>query len=256
MADALGLPLYDFAFGGAKTGFGNISPLLDGAAAAAGLSGTGVLAQIADFGTAQLGVADSAALYYISAGPNDFFEAPAVATIGTVVTNLTTAVTELYAMGARQFVLPSIADLGLTYASWQAEQVTPGAMAQASLLSAAANGALDAAYANLAAAMPDEMFYRIDTAAMQQAVLAQYTAIGGVTYTSSCLADGAVADCTGYMFFDDVHPTTDVHRIFGLATAEAVLVPEPSQWGLAAVALLAAGAATRRRARKPAASAA
>jgi phospholipase/lecithinase/hemolysin len=243
LAQNLGLPLVSYAWGGATTGLLNLNAGLNA------VLSTGVLAQVAEFGTAHVGGADPSALYFVMAGPNDFFPllssgappAQLQAAASAAVTNLATAVGSLYGMGARNFLLPLMPNLGATVSAAKAEAVQPGAIFGASLLTAAFNGALAGAYGQLGLALAGETMYVVDTPTIVAGLASQYS----VTTSASCLDMGAFPACTGYMFFDDVHPTTALHR--QVAQALTHVVPEPSSWWLGGVALLAAGAASRRR---------
>ena len=47
----------------------------------------------------------------------------------------------------------------------------------------------------------------------------------------SCLDDGAGLACEGYLFYDEIHPTTQAHRLLGDALFTAV-VPLPRSLAL------------------------
>lgn len=96
----------NFAIGGAQTGFDNTTdPRL-----------TGLLGEIQGY-TDDLRVAnssaDSDALYIVWAGANDYLSAEGGQTTETVG-NIETAVTSLYNVGARNFLVPNLPDLGKT----------------------------------------------------------------------------------------------------------------------------------------------
>jgi len=244
LAQAHGLSMTNYAWGGATTGQLNINAQLNA------VLPTGVLAQVAEFGTAKGGAADPNALYFVMAGPNDFFSLlsnPAttqqqmMAAASTAVGNLATAVGTLYGMGARNFLLPLMPDLGMTVSATKADAVAPGSAAGASQFSGLFNAGLSATYAQLGSQLSGEQMFVIDSIALGQSLISQF-AKGA---SASCLDDGAAPACTDYMFFDDVHPTTEAHRLFGQAFSN--VVPEPAGWMIGGVALLAAGLATRRR---------
>ena len=68
--------------------------------------------------------------------------------------------------------------------------------------------------------------------------------------TTSCQAAGALPDCTGFVYFDNIHPTAAIHEaayldmnnLFGLATTP---VPEPSTWMMLLIGFGAVGCAIR-----------
>ena len=244
LAQGLGLGLTSYAWGGATTGQLNLSAALNA------VMPTGVQAQVAEFAAARGGIADPNGLYFVWAGPNDFFPLlsdPSTtpqqlqAAAQTAVGNLIGSVTALYGMGARKFLLPLMPDLGLTVSATKANAAAPGTAAVLSQFSTGFNAGLSGGYAQLAGALAGETMFVIDTTALLQSALGQF-AMGS---SASCLDMGAFPACTGYAFFDDVHPTTAAHRLLAQTFSNAV--PEPSGWMLGGLALLAAGAATRRR---------
>jgi phospholipase/lecithinase/hemolysin len=232
LAGALGSQLHDYAVGGASSGYGNADIDISYGA----LYYTGLLSQVNAFGAglsqAQEG-ADPKALYVVWAGANDFLSAPvadladpakSASIIGTAVSNLTQAVGALYADGARHFLLPLMPNLGAT-----PQVLAYGAQAGllAAGLSSSFNDQLKIGYDALATQLTGESFTYFDTFS---ATNAAYTAIGdaGGNVTDGCISSAAAlaAGCQGFMFFDDVHPTTAVHQLLGLQMAAAV--PEPA----------------------------
>ena len=242
IANSFGLALDNYAYGGATTGLLNVSAGING------IKNTGVLAQVTEFATKYGGVADSNGLYWVAAGGNDFLSAPPGADLNavaaTAVGNLTNSVMALYAMGARNFVLPTMANLGATVQALKINQIQPGFAAGSTALSLGFNAALLGAYAQVATALPSEKLFLIDTILWQTSAMSQVVLNGG-TATQSCVDNAAFPACTGYFYFDDIHPTTATHRSY--ANFVSVQVPEPASWGLAAVALLGVGLAGRRR---------
>ncbi len=96
----------NFAYGGAQTGTGGAGDL--------GNFIPGVLTQIQFFIDDHQEVeqlADSEALYIIWAGPNDYQTVPD-ANPETIVDNLETAIESLFNLGARNFLVPNLPDLG------------------------------------------------------------------------------------------------------------------------------------------------
>ena len=237
LAADLGLSgaLHDYAIAGALSG-------VDGQ-----LAGTGLRSQVSGFTTAVgAGGADATGLYMVWAGANDFIHgdlstpASRAAVVADVVGNLAASIGELYGAGARDFLLPLLPDLGAT-----PRALAGGAAVSAGLtgLAAFTNSSLLAAYASLAGSLPDEHFTYFDTFAVQTETAGLFAAAGG-NVTDTCLGAGAFPDCTGYYFFDDIHPTTATHQLLGDAMAAAL--PEPQTPALVLAGLLAAAAATRR----------
>lgn len=247
LASSLGATLHDYAYGGATTGLfnGNGSP-----AAATGL--TGVLSQVSKFTTSLGGAsADSAGLYVVWAGPNDFLHPtglPPSVTAMLAVANLSQTVVNLYQLGARDFLLPLMPDLGLTPRLLGAG---PATSAQASGLTASFNQLLSSAYGALSDSLPGLSLTLFDTAAAQQALVASgaftNTTVGCLyDPTGVCPTSPAVAATT--MFWDDIHPTAATHLALGQQMAASV--PEPSAMLLMAAGVLALlGKAARRASR-------
>lgn len=244
MADSLGLSLTDFAFGGAKTGLdvnGNDSFLW-----AEGLNGTGMQAQVGMFANALGGApADPDALYGVWGGPNDYFEAGL--TPDQSVANLMVVLGDLYSLGARNFFLPNMPDLGLTPSFLgTAEQGTMTAV------SAGFNLLLDQALMSFRISTPDARVTTFDTFNFLRDVVADPASVGLAVVDAACIDSLACVldpnEQSTYLFWDSVHPTTAAHQQLGLAFADAVArqVPEPST---ALLSLLALGAfiAARRR---------
>lgn len=213
LAQNQGLALYDYAYGGATTGYNNINAGLDQIRqfVAPGSQGTGLRAQVDDFALAPFSPADrNNGLYFVMAGGNDFLSpAPGLTVnqiIGNAIGNLVTSV--------------------------------------GTQLSLIFNQLLVGAYANLANNLSGETFHIIDSVLMQTSGIASFVANGG-TASASCVDQLAFPNCTGYYYFDDIHPTTAAHQLF--AEYVSLQVPEPASWGLAGLALLGVGVASRRR---------
>ncbi|MEK8052331.1 SGNH/GDSL hydrolase family protein [Ideonella sp. DXS22W] len=261
LAQSLGLSgaLTNYAYGGATSGLLNahfgIDELIDPGltAAALPLRNTGIQSQVGMF-QADLAAAgksaSSSALYVVWGGANDFLYAPAevyqsqaaaISFIQGVVGNLVSSVQTLYAMGARNFLLPTLPDLGITPRTMDLGAIESGG---ATSLSWVFNTVLVNTYKGLASALPDERFYAFNT------FLASRDARASFANTSeACIATGDAKDCLGYMFFDDIHPTTATHAMLGAQMAAAV--PEPHGvllMALGALVLLGHSARRQRRA--------
>ena len=125
LAQALNIPLTDYAVGGAKSGHGNyyawMLPSRD----------TGVLGQVTEhLQTAKANKADPKALYFIFISANDFFEWADFAHPETVealseasVANIRSATEQLVAAGARHIMVVGTTDLSHVPAVVQGNQV-------------------------------------------------------------------------------------------------------------------------------------
>ena len=236
MASDLHLGLQDYAFGGAQTGMGN----LGGAA----LNGTGVAGQIGMYAGAHGGVADAHSLYVVWAGPNDFFAGTHMFdpnTAPAAVANIVGDLQSLYALGARDFLVPLMVDLGLTPSATGA-----GApyVAVATQQSALYDAELSAAMRQFAAAHADARMNVFDTPAFfdQESPL---LAAQGVDVTHSCFVAATPSLCSDpdqYLFWDGVHPTEVGHALLGQAFADAVPEPDSVALMLAGLGLVAVAA--------------
>ena len=239
MAADLHLGLQDYAYGGAQTGLGN----LGGAA----LLGTGVQGQIGMYASAHGGTADAASLYVVWAGPNDFFAGTNMFnpnTAPTAVANMVGNLQSLYAMGARDFLVPLMPNLGVTPSATGAGAAYAGLAAQQSAAYDAALGAAAQQFAATHAGVQLKVFDTPTFFTQESAALASQ----GVNVTDSCFVAATASVCANpddYLFWDGVHPTAMSHRLLGEALATTV--PEPAGLALMIAGLGLVGAAARRR---------
>lgn len=244
MSQTLGLTLTDFAYGGAQTGMGNVS--------GAALNGTGVAGQVAHYGALTGGHADASALYVVWAGPNDFSEGTNMLKPSTpfnASTNLLADIQNLYGLGARDFFVPLMPNLGVTPLALKTDLAMPGFAALASGQSAIYNGLLTTGLANLSLTLSGINIKTFDTMSFQATQMALFNSLGKDT-THPCLDSAAHTLCSNpdnYLFWDVIHPTAASHRVLGQAFAAAV--PEPETYALMLAGLVVAVAAKRRQAK-------
>lgn len=239
LASGLGLnnalQFRDLAIAGATTGTGGQLP------------NTGMLTQLAGFSAALGGnPADSGALYTVWGGANDLRAAaaggPAAvgAAIAAAIGNLTSIVSTLHGLGAHNFLLPNMPDLGLT-----PEAIIASRVAQATFASETFNTQLALAYSGLAAAWADEKFYYFDVMQAQRTLVGGAPGNGFTDVSHSCLATAGCNPDT-FVYWDNIHPTAITHQILGAQMLAAV--PEPQTVMLmAAGVLVLLGAARGRR---------
>lgn len=248
LAGRLGVGLQSYALTGATSGATNT----DFKAGPPELLFTGMLEQVQRFATDAGGVADRNGLYLLMGGANDFLdvlarpdvtEADLLATTAEVITNLNTAVMQLVGLGARQFLLPLLPDLGAIPAVNDAE---------VSALIASVNAELALAYRSTLEPLAGDgvRFVLFDTVAAQTAMRTQGPVNGLSDFASPCFAapayggDGTVcANPDQHFFWDPEHPTGRVHEL--LAADLAAALPEPGS-----VLLVLAGTALALRRRR------
>ncbi|HEB98216.1 MAG TPA: VPLPA-CTERM sorting domain-containing protein [Thiotrichales bacterium] len=176
---------------------------------------------------------DPDALYVVWGGAMDIFNNPLdpYSAITPATTNLADAVGLLAGAGASHILVPNLPDLGLT-----PEAISLGVEAEARAVSEAFN-------TSLATALAGYDTLDLDVFTLLNLVVADPPAYGLTNVTGSCVADGQDPACTGYLFYDGVHPTTRGHELLADAMYTAV-VPLPASafllWsGLGVLALTA-----------------
>jgi phospholipase/lecithinase/hemolysin len=257
LAQALGRPLVDFAFGGARTDFGPSYPT------ALGTFYTGVQAQLTlhDNRPGGGGVADPNGLYFVWAGSNDLRgalgglldpnltpdekNAALLAASQSTTDNLKSTVQHLYNEGARHFLLPLLPDFGLTPegAFAQAQIAGAGSLFSLSAFSESFDAGLRAAYLGLSLSGATVTVF--DTLSAQRDVYAHPGTYGIGNVTTPCFT-GYVGEAgtlcttdftTTNMFWDKVHPSAATHAVLGGLMAAAV--PEPATMLTMALGLVA-----------------
>lgn len=244
MASQYGIDVESHAVGGATTGTHNLANQSPG-------QYDGLQQQIQGWAAGQSAGADPDAVYFIWAGSNDFSLLPPDATpdqiglfFADAIGNLLNAAATLYAAGAQNVVIGNVPDLGLTPQARQA-----GLSDQFTLLAQSFN-------AELAAAV-EQMFAEaliMDSFGMLHEIVAMAEDLGITNLTDACVIRGeSITQCANpeaYLFWDIMHPTSEVHRNFAARMA-ALLAPEqvsePVAWPLFLVILPLAFILWRRR---------
>lgn len=248
-ASMLGVPLApsfvggtDYAAGGATTGTAGEGP---------GGYPFSLRTQVGNYLTASGGAASSSALYVIAGGGNNARAAlGALAAPGAVAPDIIGAaaaafaadvgvmVDQLQAAGAQRILVWNTPNLGLA----------PAVLVGGSSAAAAGTFLAGAMNAALAGRLGGEVgVTTFDLFGFGSRIAEKPAAFGFINTADAC---GAIAgtDCSGFAYWDGIHPTTVAHSALASAVfAVAVPVPEPETWALMAVGLLAVGWSARHR---------
>jgi phospholipase/lecithinase/hemolysin len=244
----------NFAVGGARTRYQIFGPPF-----------LGVIDQVAEF-RARPGSADPNALYVVWAGSNnlqDIFLGRTVDALGNPIPGVGGTLNDmagillgLYAEGARNLLVPNIADLGRV--PRLRELGGPPAQAAGTAFVQAYNSAFDNLLDTLEATLPDANFIRFDSFGAINDIVANASQFGITNTTDRCYTGDDIrftgggtvcANPDSYFFWDGIHPTSVAHQLIGQRMLNAVLptaVPEPHALTLVALAILLAWLATRR----------
>ncbi|AUS99328.1 PEP-CTERM sorting domain-containing protein [Nostoc sp. CENA543] len=232
LAKNLGLQDTNFAFGGATTGNSNtITPLLPG-----------LFTQINTFINTNP-QADSDALYVIWAGANDYL-GERVSNPNLPLVNLDTAVRSLAGVGAKNFLVVNLPNLGDIPG-------TNGNPIQSNLLNNLTglhNQGLSSILTTLKQDLPTTKINIFDINALFSQAINSPDTFKFANVSQSCLSrlDICEPQKNKFLFWDNLHPTTYTHQIIARTAARQIrsqYVPEPSL-ALGMLTLGALGAAS------------
>ena len=180
---------------------------------------SGLQTQIDEF-LAETPATDPDALYVIWAGTNDylellqdFFASPdaqsSINDVSISVNNLSRTVNQLANIGARNFVLPNLLDLGSIPL---VQSITTEQKQRLTLLIEAHNSALAAA-SSILEADPNINIINVDVKTVVDNIIANPDDFGFTNVTDSFLASGLdLNSANNFLFFDTIHPTTNGHN--------------------------------------------
>ena len=232
--DLVGGPATAFAFGGSNFSVGGAQ-----SAEVAGDASPSFAEQIALFGSSGRTISGDS-LVLVTFGGNDVRgEIAKTATTSGYQPNLVPAraaleqgLTSLINQGARNIVVTGLPNIGQIPAVTQLG--SPGLSALGTQLSFGLNQAFGQSIAGLATQTGYNLQF-FDLLGYQAAVYANPTAYGlpaTLDTSRACLqVPGAAPTCNGFVYFDPIHPTTQLHRAIASGiTAQVSAVPEPATW--------------------------
>jgi phospholipase/lecithinase/hemolysin len=159
-------------------------------------------------------------LHIVFGGGNDLLaavEAPdGESMVDVAAASLKSIVADLAERGATDVLVANLPDVGITPAVMRRGEQ---AVDRARVLTKRFNAAADEALGELGRSSTMRI-HRLDVASMAAQAREDPGAFGFVDVTTPC---AALASCEGYLFWDDVHPTTSAHARLAEAAAETVL---------------------------------
>jgi phospholipase/lecithinase/hemolysin len=176
------------------------------------------------------GIAPADALYVIQFGGNDVRDAlvafasggDGTAILQEALASIASAVTTLYAAGARHVLVWNVPDVGLTPAVRILDGITPGAALLASFLTTTFNANLAAVLSPLAA-LPGMDLVSFDAYALITAIVANPASFGLSDVENPCVTPNtppfACQNPDDFLFWDGIHPTTAAHAIVARTVA-------------------------------------
>ena len=174
-------------------------------------------------------------------------------TLTPAVDAFTAGLNSLVALGARNIVVTGLPDIG------QIPAVTLLGIPQLAAAGTALSLNLNQAFAQTVAGLAGSTNLNLqffDLNAYQKSIYADPTGSGlpaTLNTRDACLrVPGAAPACEGFVYFDTVHPTTQLHRAIATGIENQLgiaAVPEPSSWALMLIGFGAVGVALRRRRR-------
>lgn len=223
-----------YAFAGATSGIGNSGDPGGSATASGTLNLPGIQPQLDRYMNDSGGAADPSALYFVWGGGNDYLThnspVDAARNIGGYVRSLAEA-------GATHILVPNLADLGHTPLARREGEET-----QARDYTLVFNNELASQLGEVSSSFSGAQIVPFDTYSLLNRIIQNPLDYGLADVESPCVSR-LIFECgnpSAHLYWDDVHPTTQVHSILGSAFASAV--PEPSIYVMFLAGLIAIGA--------------
>lgn len=243
LAEALGVPLQNYSFSGATSGYLSLVVLpmgvltqvnehLNNNAVVPTVTTVPLLSDILSLVTGP-GKADPKALYVIWSGPDDYYFLGGfnALTAYAATANTQQAITSLYRAGARYFFVPTMPDLAITpSARYGHEPIEPGYMARAAKYSKQFHQVLTAGLETMRKRYPQAKIMSFDTMAFTNEQLPLLKA-EGFNITDSCIpmplttqpGTELCSDPDKYLFWDSNHLTAVANRKLGEAWHKAIV---------------------------------
>lgn len=266
LAQAMGLSLEPSLWTTAPASVSGTNYAVGGATAATGIAPFNLPQQVGAYSLYNGGVGDPDALYVVMIGGNDLRNAArdgtGAAAITAGVNTELAAISALALEGARNFLIVNVPNVGVIP---EFTQDHPSLAADATAYSRSYNaqlaGGLAALESTLLGGASVDLF---DLYGFGEDILANAAAFGFTNTTDPCFTDtpSSAATTAGcgpgganidqYIYWDKVHPTARLHRLwaqaFGQSLGVVVPVPEISTWSMLLVAFAGIGVAQYGRA--------
>lgn len=230
----------DFAYGGARTRYQSL-----------GFPAAGILDQVSTF-IQRPGRAESGALYVLWGGSNNLQDiilgkttdvnGKPIPTVSQTIGDIASAIQMLYAEGAREILVPNVADLALVP---RVREFGAAAQAGAHALSVGYNAGLATTLSVLEQNLTGLDIIAFDTYSNLNEVIADKSLYGFTDTEHRCYTGDDVGFTGGgavcgnpdeFLFWDGIHPTSALHTLLGERMLAAV--PEPGTLLLVALALV------------------
>lgn len=163
---------------------------------------------------------NSDALHLIWGGANDYLTGDSST---GAAQNITDFVERFATEGAKNILVPNLPDLSLTpFVQSQGSFVINGAHDFSLEFNQALSGHLD----DLSSLFPATNIFQFDTFTLFNDIFQNPAAYGFANTDDACvMLPDVCVDSAGYLFWDDFHPTTQVHNIFASAMTSSVPIP-------------------------------
>jgi outer membrane lipase/esterase len=221
----------NYAWGGARTGVNSDpmgAPWLDQQVGLYGLSGS---------------PPGAGTLVSIMIGGNDVANNLGdAAALNAGITSIVTQMSNLYGLGARQFLVSNVPDIGVTPRFQEIDAALPGTAAFATAWTMQWNSALEMALGQLMLPGAEINFFDFYTFSKDPELLA-----GFANTTDACLTEMSIcSDPASYFYWDSFHPSSTSHALLARELFRTT-VPEPGTLALLLLGLPGLALGLRRR---------